>query len=212
MIYIALIHSQPVYRKGLSLLLEQGVEGVEVIASVGNLRDLLEQFRETSLDVIVWDIPSHHALTPGARILRECYPLAKLLVLVSSSNSVYAGLLETLGANAVLPADCQVNELFQTILEIHERYAPHPSSNHVQEPLPLARDLRPRLCLKESTVLKLISDGLTGKEIARRLGLSESNISKCRSILCKKLKAETTRALIQKGIEFQFIESKNNQK
>jgi DNA-binding NarL/FixJ family response regulator len=148
MITVAIIHSQPVYRKGLSLLLKNGIEGLKVIASAGSLRDLLEQFRGAVIDVIIWDIPGHHALTPGARVLRECYPLSKLLVLVSSSNSVYAGLLETLGANAVLPADCQETELYKTILKIHESYAPPPSSNHVQEPL--AKDISPRLESKES--------------------------------------------------------------
>jgi len=125
------------------LLLKHGIKGLRIIASAGNLRELLEQFRGTTLDVVVWDIPSHHALTPGARILKERYPLAKLLVLVSSSNSVYAGLLETLGANAVLPTDCQVTELYEAILKIHQRYAPPPLSNHVQEPT--AKDLKPRL-------------------------------------------------------------------
>ena len=135
MINIAVIHSQPLYRKGLCLLLQHGISGLEMIASTGNLRDLLEKFREAPIDVIVWDIPGHHALTPGARILRECYPLAKLLVLVSSSNSVYAGLLETLGANVVLPATCKEAELIEAIMKIHRSYAPPPLSNHVQEPL-----------------------------------------------------------------------------
>ncbi len=135
MINIAVIHSQPLYRKGLCLLLQHGISGLEMIASTGSLRDLLEQFREAPIDVIVWDIPGHHALTPGARILRECYPLAKLLVLVSSSNTVYAGLLETLGANVVLPATCKEAELIEAIIKIHQSYAPPPLSNHVQEPL-----------------------------------------------------------------------------
>lgn len=143
MIQIVLIHPQPVYRKGLSLLLKHGIEGLKIVASAGNLRDLLEQYRGATIDVVIWDIPSHHALNPGARILKECYPLAKLLVLVSSSNTVYAGLLETLGANAVLPADCQVTELYDAILKIHQSYAPPPSSNHVQEPF--AKHIKPRL-------------------------------------------------------------------
>lgn len=135
MINIAVIHSQPLYRKGLCLLLQQGINGLEIIASTGNLRDLLEEFREVPIDVIVWDIPGHHALTPGARILRECYPLAKLLVLVSTSNSVYTGLLETLGADVVLPATCNEAELIDVIIKINRSYAPPPLSNHVQEPM-----------------------------------------------------------------------------
>ena len=134
MIHVALIHPQPIYRKGLALLFTDTVQKLKVVAATRNLRELINQYRNETVDVIVWDIPSHHALTPGTRLLKECFPLSKILVLVNSNNAVYAGLLETLGANAVLPADCEISDLYQTIIEIHKTYAPPPSSNHVQEP------------------------------------------------------------------------------
>ncbi len=206
MIDIAIIHSQPIYRQGLSLLLKGGIEDLNVIASAGNLREFLGQFKGKSIDVIIWDIPGHHALTPGAKILKECYPLSRLLVLVSSSNSVYAGLLETLGANAVLPADCHETELYQAILNIHRSYAPPPLSNHVQEPM--AKSTTHRLKGIELTVLKLISQGRSCQEIAQQLNLSEHSIFKCQTTLKKKFEVETTSSLVQAGIEQQIINQK----
>ena len=134
MITVALIHSQPLYRKSLSLLLSQGIEGLTVVASTADLRILINQYRRESIDVILWDIPSHHVLTPGTRLLKECFPLAKIVVLVASKNVAYAGLLETLGADVVISADCEISDLFESILKAHRTYAPPPSSNHVQEP------------------------------------------------------------------------------
>lgn len=134
MINIALIHTQPLYRKGLSLLLTQTIDDFNVVASANDLRTLINKYRGEAIDVIVWDIPGHHALTPGTRLLKECYPLAKILVLVASKNAVYSGLLETLGADKVISSDCELSDLCEMILHIHKTYAPPPSSNHVQEP------------------------------------------------------------------------------
>jgi DNA-binding NarL/FixJ family response regulator len=134
MINIALIHTQPLYRKGLSLLLTQTIDDFTVVASANDLRSLINRYKGEAIDVIVWDIPGHHVLTPGTRLLKECYPLAKILVLVASKNAVYAGLLETLGADKVISSDCELSDLCEIILDIHKSYAPPASSNHVQEP------------------------------------------------------------------------------
>ena len=130
----ALIHSQPLYRKGLTQLLNRNFENLTVVAAATDLRSLINQYRSQDIDVIIWDIPGHHVLTPGIRLLRERFPLAKILVLVASRNAVYAGLLETLGADRVLSADCELSDLCEAVLNIHKSYAPPPSSNHVQEP------------------------------------------------------------------------------
>ena len=135
MINTALIHSQSIYRKGLALLLDQGDTGVRVVAATSSLRELIDLSLGDGIDVIVWDIYSHHALSPGAHLLKECFPLAKVLVIVNSNNPVYAGLLETLGANAVLSVNCEIAEIFETISRISTTYSPPASSNHVQEPL-----------------------------------------------------------------------------
>jgi len=134
MINIAIIHPQPLYRKGLSLLLTKTIDDLNIVASALDLRNLINQHGREAIDLIIWDLPGHHVLTPGTRLLKERFPLAKILVLVASRNAVYAGLLETLGADRVLSADCELSDLCDAILNIHKSYAPPPSSNHVQEP------------------------------------------------------------------------------
>ena len=209
MIHIALIHPQPIYRKGLTLLLGSMVENIIVVASTNNLRDLINSYRNETVDVIVWDIPSHHALNPGARLLQECFPLAKLLVLVNSKNAVYAGLLETLGANAVLTADCEISDLLQIIGELHQRYAPPPSSNHVQEPSELIAS--PELDETEKQMLELLYQQLSEAEIATRLRITKAQVNtKCRS-LKRKLGVRDHTALLAKGIELHLIKPTNNQ-
>ncbi len=208
MIHIALIHPQPIYRKGLYLLLEELAENMVVVASTSNLRDLINNHRNALLDIIVWDIPSHHVLAPGIRLLQECFPLAKVLVLVNSKNTVYAGLLETLGANAVLAADCELNDLFSVINKIHQTYAPPPSSNHVQEPSQIS-DL-PSLNQSEKLVLNLLHQQLSNTEIAGRLKITKSQVSTVCQALKRKLGVKNLAALLEKSIQLQLIKSIDN--
>ena len=209
MIHIALVHPQPIYRKGLTLLLGSMMENMVVAASTTNLRELINAYRNETIDVIIWDIPSHHALNPGARLLQECFPLSKLLVLVNSKNAVYAGLLETLGANAVLTADCEISDLLQIISELHQKYAPPPSSNHVQEPSELVTS--PELDESEKLVLKLLYQQLSEAEIATRLSITKAQVNTTCRTLKRKLGVRGHNDLLAKGIELHLINPTNNQ-
>jgi DNA-binding NarL/FixJ family response regulator len=185
MINVAIVHSHAIYRYGIALLLVQEIEDLNVVVSLPNIRELLHQYRQEVIDVIIWSIPSHHTLTPGARLLKECFPLAKILVMVSSRNSVYAGLLKTLGADAVIPDDCKISDLSEEIMKIHQTYAPPPSSNHVQEPGITNRPKK--LSPTENKIFQMLSQGLSHTAIASRAGISEEKVAQYRSIIKMKL-------------------------
>jgi len=170
MINIAIINPQPIFRKGLIVLLQKRIHDLQIAASTSGIRDLIHKHRNQVVDVIIWSIPGHHSLTPGARLLKECFPLAKLLVMVPSRNLVYAGLLETLGADSVISDDCKVSELSQAIVTIHEIYVPPPSSNHVQEPM--TNPAKPGSMARKAR--KLYRQGLSYTEIAEKLGVLET--------------------------------------
>ena len=200
MIKTAIIHSHPIYRQGLSVLLEHNMDSVEIIGGARSLRDLINKYSGRTLDLIIWDIPSHHVLAKGIKTLRECFPIGRLLVLVSSSNTVYSGILQTLGANAVLPSTCQAPALFKTILQIHEKYSPPPASNHVQEPMSVVKDLP--LTSIELTLLRFKCQGLTDTELQQQLELNSSSVSNCLSTIKDKLGVNTVAELLRVGSEY----------
>lgn len=175
MIHLAIVHPQPVYRKALSLLISLEVDATSITASTSNIRELIHNHREAPVDVVIWSISGHHAMSPAARLIKECFPLSKILVMVPSRNVVYAGLLETLGADLVIPDDCQIYDLTKAILKIHESYSPPASSNHVQEPNPSNQDKVNHKLEKE--VLQLHQKGLSVGEIAIKLNISKERIS-----------------------------------
>ncbi len=206
---IALIHSQPLYLKGLSLLLNQAIDDLTIVATASSLRSLIHHHQGVIVDVIVWDIPGHHVLTPGTRLLKECFPLARILVLVASKNAVYAGLLETLGADKVLPADCELADLCNAILNIHKSYAPPPSSNHVQEP-----DLAEGEVVLESREIEFLESlnmGLSMGQIAKKTKARKAHLAVLLRSLKGKLGVKTRDQLIKKALRQQLIGSKKFQ-
>lgn len=190
------------------MLLSQEINDLKVVAATSNIRDLIHEYREEVLDIVVWNIPSHHTLTPGARLLKECFPLAKILVMVTSRNSVYAGLLETLGADAVVPDDCLTSELSAVILKIHQTYAPPPSSNHVQEP-----DIdkkSPKLDSNENKIFLMLDRGYAPSEIASQMGISTEQVIRFSNSIKSKLGLENLPSKSSEGTGYQSHEKKTN--
>ena len=195
MINTAIIHPHAVYRESLALLLSREVKGLKIVAVSANLRRLIDVSPNLTVDVIVWDVFGHHSLSPGARLLIDCFPLAKILVLIGSRNPVYAGLLETLGANAVLPVDCEIKEIRETIYKLHETYSPPASSNHVQEP-----SVESSFPLSEFEVLliRYLAGGLGMDDISQKLGYDKSIVQRQCERLIEKTNARKNKELVEK--------------
>ena len=62
------------------------------------------------------------------------------------------------------------------------------------------------LSKRELQVLLLICDGLTGKEIAQRLGISPKTVEFHRAGICKRLGLKTTAHLVRYAIRMGLIE------
>jgi DNA-binding NarL/FixJ family response regulator len=195
MIHTAIIHPHAVYRESLALLLSREIKDLKIVAVSSSLRQLIDISPNLTVDIIVWDILSHHSLSPGARLLIDCFPLAKILVLIGSRNPVYAGLLETLGANAVLPVDCEIREIRETIYRLHETYSPPASSNHVQEP---SIELSILLSEFETRLIRHLAKGKGVDDISQKLGLDRSVIHRQCERLIEKINASKNEELVDK--------------
>lgn len=209
MIQLAIIHPQPLYRQGLHLLLRQ-FEDLKMMAATGSLRELIQEHPSAVLDVILWELPSHHVLPPGIKVIRETYPLAKVLALADARNGVYAGLLVNLGAAAVAGPQITGAQLHRAIRELHQSYAPPPSSNHVQEP-PASEGHGVHLSIRELDVLQLICQGFSGRKIGERLQISKRTVDGHRLQLRRKLEVKNAASMVRVALERQLVPFKINQ-
>ncbi len=126
------------------------------------------------------------------------YPKAKILVLTNSYDGLLLNMLDKIGAAGIAHLDIKTKELVNLIQMSSAGYKTHP------ELKPLAKILN-QLKKQEQQIIRLACRGLTRKEIASQLNMSESSIKRnISNILAhtghKSLNALTLEAILEEVI------------
>lgn len=211
MIKIILVDDHQIVRDGIKNLLESNHE-YSVIAEAEEVEEALKLLAKLTPDFLITDISLSNSsgieLAKRARIL---YPDLPILVLSMHTSFDYINESLNVGASGYLLKDCTKHELFEAITKIMKRevYLSKSASqvlmnkalnksaayainiNSVKEDSLLTR--------RELEILKLISDGLTNKEIALKLNLSVRTVDKHRFNILQKFNANNTAELLKKA-------------
>lgn len=174
MIRILLAEDQTLVRDGLCALLAMR-DGFEVVA-VANGKEAVTAAREERFDIAVIDV--RMPVMDGiecTRLLKEEHPEMPVLILTTfDDHSLVQKCLEA-GASAYLLKDIHPDDLVNAIrlLLAGERLIPGDLARTLSETDDIpAEPLTPR----QREVLSLIAQGLTNKEIAKQLYLSEGTV------------------------------------
>jgi DNA-binding NarL/FixJ family response regulator len=187
----------------MGLLSATEIEGdLEVVAQAENGRQAMDQYRKHRPDVVIMDLrlPDMSGLDAAAGIRAE-FPDARILVLSSfgSSEDVYRALQA--GVRGYILKDMPREHLLQAIRAVHQgqRFLPPELATRLAEQMNQTA-LTPR----ELEVLALIARGMTNKEIANSLGITEGTVKAHVVNLMQKLEvADRTQAVtlaIRRGI------------
>jgi DNA-binding NarL/FixJ family response regulator len=179
---VAVVTEVCLYREGLAASLSRRPE-TDVVATAGRRADALDLLRRACPDVLLLDMA-----TPGAadvvRAAGECRPVARVVALAiqESADSVLA--CAESGVCGYVTRDASIDDLVATLLAVARGELVCPPSiaaslfRHVGA-LAARRDepagvgaLTPR----EREVLALIGQGLSNKEISRRLSIGLSTV------------------------------------
>jgi DNA-binding NarL/FixJ family response regulator len=173
-IRILLAEDQTLVRDGLCALLAMR-DGFEVVA-VANGKEAVTAAREERFDIAVIDV--RMPVMDGiecTRLLKEEQPAMPVLILTTfDDHSLVQKCLEA-GASAYLLKDIHPDDLVNAIrlLLAGERLIPGDLARTLSETDDIpAEPLTPR----QREVLSLIAQGLTNKEIAKQLYLSEGTV------------------------------------
>jgi len=173
-IRILLAEDQTLVRDGLCALLAMR-DGFEVVA-VANGKEAVAAAREERFDIAVIDV--RMPVMDGiecTRLLKEEHPEMPVLILTTfDDHSLVQKCLEA-GASAYLLKDIHPDDLVNAIrlLLAGERLIPGDLARTLSETDDIpAEPLTPR----QREVLSLIAQGLTNKEIAKQLYLSEGTV------------------------------------
>lgn len=208
MIRLLLVDDQRLMRDGLRILLELESD-FEVIGEAEDGAQALESYQQFSPDVVLMDIrmPVMDGVE-ATRRLRESDPNSKVIILTTFDDNEY--IFEGLRAGALgyLLKDVSGDELADAIRKVAaggSMIEPSVARKVIAEFARLApatpeavEDLIEPLSEREIEILKLVSQGLTNKEIAAKLYLAEGTVKNYVTSILQKIGArDRTQAAIR---------------
>ena len=208
MIRLLLVDDQRLMRDGLRILLELESD-FEVIGEAEDGAQALESYQQLSPDVVLMDIrmPVMDGVE-ATRRLRESDPNSKVIILTTFDDNEY--IFEGLRAGALgyLLKDVSGDELADAIHKVAaggSMIEPSVARKVIAEFARLApatpeavEDLIEPLSEREIEILKLVSQGLTNKEIAAKLYLAEGTVKNYVTSILQKIGArDRTQAAIR---------------
>jgi two-component system nitrate/nitrite response regulator NarL len=189
---VLIADDHPVVRKGLTNYLTRQPR-LEVIGEAADGAETLAKAKELAPDLILMDIdmPKLNGLT-AAEILHRENPQVKVLILSGHPSARYAVQIIKSGACGSISKEAPTDELLQAIETVVAggSYFSADTARAALDGLAGRRSERsgPKLTSpRERDVLVAITDGLSSKQIADRLGMSLRTVETHRERIMRKL-------------------------
>jgi DNA-binding NarL/FixJ family response regulator len=201
MIKVLVADDHSIVRQGLVALINRN-RGMKVVAQAGDGNTAVEQFLRHHPDVCLIDLrmPRMDGVE-AIRIICQKDGSANIIVLTTfdDDEDIYRAL--HYGAKAYLLKDISRQELIENITAVHNGMTRIPT----RVALKLATHIANRsVTQREMEVLRLLSIGMSNKEIATELQLKEGTVKIHVNHLLQKLKAttrtEATRVALKRGL------------
>jgi DNA-binding NarL/FixJ family response regulator len=209
---ILLAEDHALVRAGVRSLLE-AIAGIEIIGEAADGHAALQAVAKLHPDLVLLDIsmPGLNGLEVAARITRD-HPRTKVLMLSMHTSEEYVHRALQAGAAGYLLKDAERAELELALRAVArgDAYV----SPAVAKPLaeaygrrgeaPPANPLE-RLTSRQREILQLVAEGLTTKEIARKLSLSVKTVETHRTQLMRRLEIHDVAGLVRYAIRAGLI-------
>ena len=204
-IRIFITDDHEIFTESLSVLLS-GIEGVEVVGAAHNGPETLKKIEDEAIDILICDymMPQMDGVELAYRI-REKHPTISILMLTSREDAQGIKSAIQAGVKGFISKKTNKSELQKVInsLSIGLTYY---SQDIMQS---LLNDVGQSkgsvnievLSNREIEILKLISEELSGVQIAERLNISHHTVETHRKSLFRKIGVNSTYALIKYALQ-----------
>jgi DNA-binding NarL/FixJ family response regulator len=192
MIQLLVVDDHPIVREGLVAVLEDQPE-FHVVGTAGTAEEALALMPRLRPDVVLLDLemPGLSGVEALPR-LREVAPETRVIVFTAyDSEERVLGAIRA-GAQGYLLKGASADEIAHAIRAVHRggAYLEPRVASQVLAGLGGMPRATPNLSPREREVLRLVADGLSNKQIAHTLGITERTVKFHISSLFQKLDAE----------------------
>ena len=196
---VIIMDEHPIVRMSIEVLLQKN-KNIDVVMKTDDSREVVNYIRSNPVDLVILDIelPSIDGFTLLKRI-KSIQADTRILFLSSKSERFYAGRAIQAGANGFFSKRKEQEDIYHAVEMLLAGYSFFPSetlelisnpgsSSGVTDDTPLSN--------REITVLRYLANGLSNKEIAEQLLLSNKTISAHKSNIFSKLHVSSIVELI----------------
>ncbi len=205
-----IVDDHALVRSGVRALLEQNAH-VTVVGEGSSGRDAVEMAAQLSPDVILMDLtmPGMNGLDATA-LLAHGRPARRIIVLSGHGTPTMVRRALRAGARGYVLKNETAKNLGQAVLDVHRGGTWFSAdvqgviAGFVSDPTLMNRDPLDRLSQRQRSVLQLVAEGQSNREIAATLGITESTVDTHRTELMRRLDlhdvASVVRFACQEGI------------
>ncbi|MGO5065275.1 response regulator transcription factor [Clostridium sporogenes] len=193
---VIVVDDEKLIREGLKIILST-YEDIEVVGVASDGREALNLCKEEEIQVVLMDIrmPNCDGVL-GTRIIKEQFPDIKILILTTFNDKEYIHEALKFGASGYLLKDSSNDLIYEGIKAcIKGNIVVHPdvanniilNTNYGKEVNQDDISLKYNLTERELNIIREIAKGLSNKEIAEKIYLSEGTVKNNISTILSKL-------------------------
>ena len=190
----------PVVLIGLKTSLREYANGLDVVGEARNGQELLELLARVPCDLLITDfsMPADAEGYDGLAMLqrvRESYPSLPILVLTMLRNPALVQNMISVGVRGVVDKMAMAKELMLAIdmIRAGRSYLSERMRRQIEGMYPTGEE--PTVSRREVEVIRLLAQGMTVSEIARRLERSVKTISQQKRDAMRKLNLDSDKQL-----------------
>lgn len=203
-----------IYRDGLQLL-SSNLKGIRLIGMAENGKELISLVKELKPDVVLTDIkmPVMDGVDATRYIVTNFPDVGVIGLTMFEEEQQIIDMLEA-GAMGYLVKNASKEEVQEAILRVYHKqhYYCCQTTTKITHLIaksrfnPYHRSAKINFSEKELEVIRLISNGLTNKEIAREIGLSFRTVEGYRTRIQEKMDVHNTAGIIIYAIKNQLVD------
>ena len=215
-IRVLIADDQALFRRGLYVVLGTE-EGIEVVGEAENGEEAIAKAEDLAPDVVLMDVrmPKVNGID-AARAIRAMAPSTRILMLTVSDeeDDLYEAIKA--GANGYLLKEISVEEVAEAIRAVvqgQSLISPSMASKLLSEFNSLVRRAEekqqfpaPALTARELEVLKLVAKGMSNREIADELFISENTVKNHVRNILEKLHLHSRMQAVMYAVREQLID------